>query len=792
MKGEIMKNYRYTSLIVSLLVVTGIYAQTPDLVLQQNIDSDYVTYLNLKTSEWEAQVAIGGDDAPTMKAYIGLAALSFAWTHIDADTAYTDYEVLADSIQNNLDSLFNRIDDDLLSMLDPWEMNAILTNLTDFFNNGDYAALRDFMENMQENLGDNFDDLQLIVENLGQDIDDNFMINDFGHKMDSVYNHHADFEFSMQILANGIPDSVFVIDRQFFDHIHDLEWLGDSLGTHLEFVTEFLDSLMNNNNVDIMPAVDTLRLGLAMMTELLDTVHVIFSSQPYSPFDIDTAPIDSLQSFIAELDLLLDGKEYSFGPEEEGKTIKPLALIQLFPDGEFIDYYWEFYRDPNPSSFTFGGIFPAGLDAQTLDLLSADMVMNNWDEETGIDTRMAVLKTAWEAALVQNPEDPDAHFGLAAILGYDMVSEYSDIFAEVARLLDAGRIDSLTYLYDWESVDIFADLDQIEDHLSFFTDTDEATHFVVLIKTEVDAWGPYVIGPGSEFEIIHIPRIAVAALQVEMALLRGAAELIVDGVTQIYAELDDVFVMNLDPSVLDFSNIEDDMDLILMLELSNPNFLTLTEYGVEQFIQMGNDMEDALFTIHEFFELMTSLAQAMQPYEDDFGMDGLTFIADMEDMESNSFSLWQDFAIPDSMMWMDDERVNFSAWFDNPPTSFLLMWHGEVFGNDQTWGGLFPDRYITTVNPDQVGLPKDFVLHEAYPNPFNPMTHIRFDLPATGMVHIRIFNIRGQLVETLVEEDMPAGRHVISWAPEGLPSNLYLYQVQYDGQTRTNKVLLIK
>jgi len=234
------------------------------------------------------------------------------------------------------------------------------------------------------------------------------------------------------------------------------------------------------------------------------------------------------------------------------------------------------------------------------------------------------------------------------------------------------------------------------------------------------------------------------------------------------------------------------MDLILMLEASNPNFLTLTDYGVERFIQLGNDLEDALLIINELFELMVDIAYAMQPYEDDFNMDGLAFIEDMQEMEENSFELWQDFAFPDSMVWMDDERVNFSAWFDNPPTSFLLMWHGQVFGNDLTWGGLFPDRFIMDVPPVSAAIPEIFALHQAYPNPFNPVTNIRFDLPADGMVNVSIFNIRGQALETLLQQEMSAGRYVIPWNATGLPSNLYFYQVQYDGQSQTNKVLLIK
>ncbi|NQT62884.1 MAG: T9SS type A sorting domain-containing protein [Candidatus Marinimicrobia bacterium] len=779
-------------LVLSFMMVTGISAQTPDLVLQESIDTDYVNYLNSKESEWEAQVAIGGDDASTMKAYIGLAALSFAWTHIDADTAFGDLDLWADSIETNLDSIFTRIEDDIIPMLDPWEMNAILTNLTGFFDSGDYESFRDFINDMDETLGNNFENVGLTLEDLGDDIDDNFMIHDFGHNIDSVYNHIADFEFSLQILANDISDTVFVIDRELFDHFHDLSEIGDSIAINMENFGDYMDSIMMVYDGDVMPGISELRIGLNGMTDLLDTVRVIFENEPFGPFEINTAPIDSLQSAIAELDTLLGGKAYEFGPDAEGKTIVPLAIIQNLPEGQIVDVYWDFYRSSTPETFTFGGIFPDGMDAQNLDLLSADLVMNNWDEDDALDQRMAALRIAWEADLLLDPTDPDAHLGLAGIMAYDMVDEYSGTFDDIFRLLEAGRIDSLTYLYDWQSVDFFGDLEEVQDHMSYFTEPDNPAHFVMLVKTELDAFGPYIIGPSSEFEIVHIPWVAVAALQVELEILQGAAELIVDVVTQVYDNLDEIFVLNLDPSVLDFSSIEDEMDLILMLEESNPNFLTLTDYGVEQFIQLGDDLEEALSIINEFFELMVGLANAMQPYDSDFGIDGFSFVEDMEEMETISFDLWQDFAFPDSMVWMDDERVNFSAWFDNPPTSFLLMWRGQVFGNDLTWGGLFPDRFVTNITPEPDALPMTFKVYAAYPNPFNPVTNIRFDLPSDGMVNVSIFNIRGQLVETLVKEELTAGHHNIPWTAARLPSNLYFYRVQYDGHAGTNKVLLIK
>jgi hypothetical protein len=95
-----------------------------------------------------------------------------------------------------------------------------------------------------------------------------------------------------------------------------------------------------------------------------------------------------------------------------------------------------------------------------------------------------------------------------------------------------------------------------------------------------------------------------------------------------------------------------------------------------------------------------------------------------------------------------------------------------------------------TTNDDM--MPKEFALHPAYPNPFNPATTIRYDLPAESYVSLNIYDIRGNLVETLMAESMPAGNHTHVWTPDNLPTGLYIIQLKTKNRVFNQKITLVK
>jgi hypothetical protein len=86
----------------------------------------------------------------------------------------------------------------------------------------------------------------------------------------------------------------------------------------------------------------------------------------------------------------------------------------------------------------------------------------------------------------------------------------------------------------------------------------------------------------------------------------------------------------------------------------------------------------------------------------------------------------------------------------------------------------------------------EYALHQNYPNPFNPETKISFDMVDNGFVNLSIYNLLGQKVATLVNGSMDAGRHVVSFEANNLPSGLYLYRMETDGFTAQKKMVLMK
>jgi hypothetical protein len=104
--------------------------------------------------------------------------------------------------------------------------------------------------------------------------------------------------------------------------------------------------------------------------------------------------------------------------------------------------------------------------------------------------------------------------------------------------------------------------------------------------------------------------------------------------------------------------------------------------------------------------------------------------------------------------------------------------------------------YVTAgsgINDPYAGLiPKEYVLFQNFPNPFNPITHIRFGLPKAGDVKIELFNILGKCVATLINERKPAGYHVIHINASEFASGLYFYQIKVGDFHKVRKMLFLK
>lgn len=89
-------------------------------------------------------------------------------------------------------------------------------------------------------------------------------------------------------------------------------------------------------------------------------------------------------------------------------------------------------------------------------------------------------------------------------------------------------------------------------------------------------------------------------------------------------------------------------------------------------------------------------------------------------------------------------------------------------------------------------IPDDFSLGQNYPNPFNPQTKIKFDLKSASFTELKIFDILGREIKSLVNENLKAGGYEVSFNAANLPSGVYFYRLITEGFTETRKMVLIK
>jgi hypothetical protein len=117
--------------------------------------------------------------------------------------------------------------------------------------------------------------------------------------------------------------------------------------------------------------------------------------------------------------------------------------------------------------------------------------------------------------------------------------------------------------------------------------------------------------------------------------------------------------------------------------------------------------------------------------------------------------------------------------------------NGFVFA--RTDGGLFRSvNPITVVEQRSDGSPGMFVLEQNYPNPFNPSTNIRFAVTGSGFVTLKVYNLLGQEVRTLVNENLHAGGYEVTFDATGLASGTYFYRLQAGDFVQTKKLLLLR
>lgn len=130
------------------------------------------------------------------------------------------------------------------------------------------------------------------------------------------------------------------------------------------------------------------------------------------------------------------------------------------------------------------------------------------------------------------------------------------------------------------------------------------------------------------------------------------------------------------------------------------------------------------------------------------------------------------------------------------PLSYATTYYWRVRGRNSggvgSWSDVWNFMTIGTTNVDESEIPKEFTLCQNYPNPFNPTTTINFELPKNSLVTLKIYNLLGKEVATLVESEKPAGVYEVSFDASKFPTGMYIYQLHAGNFIETKKMILIK
>jgi hypothetical protein len=100
-------------------------------------------------------------------------------------------------------------------------------------------------------------------------------------------------------------------------------------------------------------------------------------------------------------------------------------------------------------------------------------------------------------------------------------------------------------------------------------------------------------------------------------------------------------------------------------------------------------------------------------------------------------------------------------------------------------------EYSNMIEVD-AGVPTQFALEQNYPNPFNPTTMIRYELPVASTVSLKVYDVLGREVATLVNERQEAGAYSVAFNANALSSGIYFYRLQAGNFISTKKMMLVK
>ena len=768
--------------------------------------------LDMYRTEYEdwVQDGSGGEPGDFSKGQTGLFILDLFALNDTLNEAL-DYQqmIIADQVYEMYEFLWY-LEESFFAIVDSVEdQYDLIDNLYDFMVEGKPEQIMMLRDSLVEHF---YDRLDMTADNINNTFWNMQMFGDsLGTRFDTVLAMDEDFEFNIgevEITAwdpiTGFPIAFDTTEiATIYDETYESIWAGvNYLIQGVEYFGTGLNNILYSDST-MQVGLDTLAMAMAHFQTVMDTLNNYAMWPIFNLADIDSSDLADVERGFAEVEEVINGKTYyiyrwdNYGLLKDSIEIRPIGIVENIHHGlymTYIDMYWQ----ADPYAYTFRNIFPSGLPADIIEQLQPDMILNPTQTIEEVQTYFDRMEGVYREGLFLDSTNIDAHIGLGYIMSFNMLRDVKNQIDTIAALVDGGRIDSLFQNYDWNNLDYSDEIGEIRYHLDkqleAYWGRDSMVVYTVLVKD------PYMSSPGEEvlegdlvYPVYIIPQ-ATQAVMMTSYMIENAIQAAGNAIDYVYTQIDSMIDITLDPNLLNLSNIEEPLDLIYALEAANPNFGAFTPEGKAMFAAFGDSLAMGMLALGDFADTVMATIDYAGPLLGEFGMspeDHDTLMMGLANVNYHIDMFAMDLAVPEAYTYMDDDTLNLSAWFDNVPDNLMTVFKDYFEGRDSSMAGMYPTKMVNPgIDPNYV--PVEFALKGNYPNPFNPLTTIAFDLPTDGRVKMDIFNITGRKVATLIDSDMSAGSYEMIWNAAHHSSGVYIVRVQHGADIAYQKMTLLK
>jgi hypothetical protein len=233
----------------------------------------------------------------------------------------------------------------------------------------------------------------------------------------------------------------------------------------------------------------------------------------------------------------------------------------------------------------------------------------------------------------------------------------------------------------------------------------------------------------------------------------------------------------------------------------NPEWIHIVDF-------LGGDVEDpanysmrvpdlTLPTDSIAFDLVRqdSAGEMTMFYED--GQQGPEFVAKLAFLGDADMDGMAELAV--SMQGVDDSLFVYDDVWSAEDSAYVRTTASSSVNENRIFLRIFSGSAVgVAIEEDRIVVPSDYKLSANYPNPFNPTTNFDFTLPLDKQVSVKIYDVNGRLVRTLVNNELrSAGTHTVSWdgrdaAGQMVASGNYIYTLEYGNFRQTRSMVLLK